>query len=156
MNRDQMTEALKMYRAYKAGISAYERVRILGVAGTNYNPFAAAGCRVAIYSDTPMGTGSGSRIPYLTGLWGNEDEREYLYFCEVVKWLDVALDTLTTDERHVITLKWMDGLTLGQIASRTPYSERTVKTIHSRSLEKMHKPLMFIVFNTEYKPLPVA
>lgn len=150
MNREQITEALKMYRSYKVGIAAYERVQINN---DNWNPFVASACRVAVYSDTPLGTGSGSKQPTLTGGWSLEDHMEYQNYCETVKWIDVALDSLTTDERHVITLKWMDGLTLRQISERTPYSERTVKTIHGRSLDKMYACLRFVDKAKAYTPV---
>ncbi|MFK7696406.1 sigma factor-like helix-turn-helix DNA-binding protein [Paenibacillus sp. HJGM_3] len=141
MNREQIIECLKFYKAFKSAVMAYERVNLYQSA---HNPFHAAGCRVTLYSDMPMGTGSGSRAPTLTGEWTHQDTIEYESLRSTVQWLDIALDSLTADERHVITLKWMEGLTMQQISQRTPHSERTVKTIHGRSLDKMHIVLRFV------------
>lgn len=142
MNKEQITEALKMYRSYKTGISGYERPYVPDYNANRYE--TAAACRVTLYSDMPMGTGSGSRAPTLTGGWSLEDHIEYMRFKDIVSWIDLALEALTADERHIITKKWMDGLTLKQISMVTQYSERTVKTIHGRGLDKMYTCLRFI------------
>jgi hypothetical protein len=66
LNREQITEGLKMLRAYEVAVSQFERHQI--VEQPNVNPFVAAGCRVTLYSEMPSGTGSGSRQPSLTGM----------------------------------------------------------------------------------------
>lgn len=141
MNKEQITEALKMYKSYKAGIAGYERPFM----NDNLDPYMnAAACRVTLYSDMPVGTGSGSRAPTLSGGWSMDDHLEYMRFKEIVRWIDVALETLTADEEAVVKKKWMEGMTLKQISKTGHYSERTVKSIHGRGLDKMHNCLRFI------------
>lgn len=141
MTRDELTELLKIHKSLKAGIAAYERSRHIK---DPFDRYAAAPSRVADYSGMPFGGAPGSRPPTMTGEWGFEDYLQYSLFSDAVYWVEQALDALTADERLVITKKWMEGLTLHQISQVSTYSVRTVKTIHTRALDKMHNCLQFV------------
>ena len=119
--------------------------------------FEASPCRIVAYSDMPMGTGSGSRAPSITGLWTWEDTSEYNQFKYAVRRVDDALDLLSDDERSVVTLKWMDDLTLDQIGTRKRYSREWVKKVHRRALGKLSICLRFDeVPSIETERQPVA
>lgn len=144
MNREQITEGLKMLRSYEVAVKQFEENRIGEI--TNNNPLVASGCRVTLYSDIPTGNGLGSRQPSLTGLWTFEDMMEYQKCLYMSRWLRAALSALNEDEHKVVTLKWMDGLTLNTISQRIHMSERTVKTLHGTGLRKMETCLRFVEF----------
>lgn len=142
MTKDKVTELLKNYRSYVAAIRNYHRQTSDEM---NYDPYmSAAPCRVAVYSDTPIGRGSGSRPPTLTGGWSLADHLHYQSIVDAVQYITEALDALTADERSVIELKYMDGLTLETIAQRKAYSRRTIRRIHSRALTKLEIALGFV------------
>lgn len=135
MDREKVVELLKNYRAYVIALRNYHRQTSDEL---EQNPYlSAAPCRVTLYSDTPVGRGSGSRPPTLTGGWSLADHLHYQSIVDAVQYITEALDALTADERSVIELKYMDGLTLEVIAQRKAYSRRTIRRIHSRALMKL-------------------
>ncbi|WP_239632932.1 sigma factor-like helix-turn-helix DNA-binding protein [Paenibacillus sp. H1-7] len=141
MSKDKVTELLKNYKSYKAAIEDYERP----YGEDNYGKYmVAAPCRTAGYSDMPMGGSYGPRVPKLTGDWYYEDFKEYEEYQYVVRRIGIALDALNTDERTVITLKWLDDFTLDEISQRKRFSLPTVKRIHRRALEKLEISLKFV------------
>lgn len=140
-NRNKVVELLKNYRYYKQAIRGYWRRSSDEMITDRY--MSAAPCRTAIYSDTPIGRGSGSRIPTLTGSWSLLDEIEYKEYTYIVDRIDQALDTLTDDERSVVTQKWVNGLTLKEIGERKNYSEAWAKKIHRRAIQNMEICLRF-------------
>lgn len=143
MERERIQNELKYYRSYKAAIDSTSMV-ITDLAADRWSKYgSAAPCRVAVWSDTHSGTGGGSKAPVLSGGMSFEDVVEYERYKEIVYMLELAMDTLTVMEREVLTLKWMDDLTLNQISERKGFSPRTAKTIHGRALDKMYKCLRF-------------
>lgn len=144
MNREQITEALKMLKAWEVAVSEFERNKLNEQ--INNNPFVAAGCRVAVYSDTPIGTGSGSRRPSLTGEWSLADSLEYQRCLYMSRWLRAALSTLYEEEEKVITLKYMNGLVLKQICERIGMSIGKAKSLHKSGLDKMQVCLQFVEY----------
>jgi|SRR5690242_11075651 len=140
MNKDEIVEELKNYRSYKHAVAQYNRA-------DEYNPdryMTASPCRVTLYSDMPMGTGSGSRQPLLTGGWTFEDVLEYNWFTYITEQIESAMETLSEDERRVIQLKWMDGVALVNISKRIYFSERKVSYLHTSALNKLHICMKFI------------
>lgn len=144
MNREQIVEGLKFLRAYEVAVSEFERNK--PSEPQNINPWIAAGCRVTLYSDMPMGTGSGSRSPVLTGEWSLADSLEYQRCLYMSRWLRAALSTLYEEERKVVSLKYMDGLTLKQIAQRIHVSGGKSKSLHKEGMEKMDTCLQFVEY----------
>lgn len=132
-DRDKVAKLLKNYRYYKVAVKGYNRQTTDQLLHNRY--MSAAPCRTAVYSDMPMGGSSGGpRIPTLTGGWGFEDELEYSEYTYIIGRIDDALDSLTDEARSVITLKWMDGLTLDQISKRKGYSEAWAKKVHRKAI----------------------
>lgn len=138
MNRDNVTELLKNYRSYKYAVNQYERHR----------PRAGAG--IANYEGMPSGSGAqelffapNSRMADM-GHTSFQDRLDYNAYAEVIKDIDGGLDTLTDEENSVVRLKWMEGLSLRQIADRKQYSVETVKRNHKRALEKLDICFRFI------------
>ncbi|RAV22214.1 sigma factor-like helix-turn-helix DNA-binding protein [Paenibacillus contaminans] len=157
MNRDKVTELLRNYRYYKMAIRDYETPEMKP--NYTFGPerfFTAAPCRTTSYSDMPMGTGSGSRAPTLTGDWTLEDHIEYEKYRYAAKRVEMALELLSDEERSVISLKWMDGLTLDQIGKRKKYSREWVKKMHRRALEKLTICLRFDEVPSIEPNVPVA
>lgn len=157
MDRDKITELLKNYRLYKLAIRDYERPEPQGSHNRiTERYFEASPCRIVAYSDMPMGTGSGSRPPKITGLWAWEDNVEYHAFKYAVRRVEDALDLLSDDERSVVTLKWMDDLTLDEVGRRKNYSREWVKKVHRRALSKLCICLRFDEapkMGTEHQPV---
>lgn len=158
IDRNKATELLGNYRYYKFAIRDYENpyINAESLASITEQKYEyAAPARVTLFSDMPIGRGSGSRMPTLTGEWGINDHIQYNAVKYAVQRVDCALDLLSDEERSVITLKWVDELTLQQIADRKRYSRDWAKKIHRKALGKLAKMLMF-----DYVPqvdkIPVA
>jgi DNA-directed RNA polymerase specialized sigma24 family protein len=60
------------------------------------------------------------------------------------RWLRAALSALNEEEHKVVAHKWMDGLTLKQVAQRAHMSIGKVKTLHGNGLDKMCTCLRFV------------
>lgn len=147
MEKERIQQELKYYRSYKVAIETTFMVMatetLSDVRGSKRYETASA-CRVTSYDDDiAKGAGGGSRAPRLSGGISFDEVLEIQAFEEIVNMLDLALDALTEIEREVITLKWMDDITLKQIADQKGLSPRTANTIHRRALDKMHKSLRF-------------
>lgn len=131
MNRENVTELLKNYRNYKYAVNQYERHR----------PRAGAG--IANYDGMPSGSGAAelffapnSRMADM-GHTSFQDELDFQAYKAVIRDIDGGLDMLTDEEHSVVRLKWMEGLSLRDIADRKQYSVETVKRNHKRALEKL-------------------
>lgn len=131
MNRENVTELLKNYRNYKYAVSQYERHR----------PRAGAG--IANYDGMPGGSGApelffspNSRMGDM-GFTSFQDELDFQAYKAVIRDIDGGLDMLTDEEHSVVRLKWMEGMSLRDIADRKQYSVETVKRNHKRALEKL-------------------
>jgi hypothetical protein len=136
-------QLLENYPFYKFAIAGYEaKEPELGMDIMAKYQYAAP-ARVVLYSDMPMGTGSGSRAPKLTGMWQYEDNLEYRKVKKAVERTECALDLLTVVEREVIILKYMGGLTLAKTGERKHYSREWAKGIHRRAIAKLNNALMF-------------
>lgn len=131
MSRENVTELLKNYRSYKYAVSRYAKHRAVPAAG------------VANYEAMPSGSGASELFFTLNGRMADmghssfQDELDYQSYSEAVENIDGALDMLTDEEQSVIRLKWMDGISLRDIADRKKYSVETVKRNHKRALEKL-------------------
>ena len=138
MNRENVTELLKNYRNYKYAVNQYERHR----------PRAAAG--VANYDAMPGGSGAPELFFAPVGRMadmghtGFQDELDFQAYKAVIRDIDGGLDMLTDEEHSVIRLKWMEGVSLRNIAERKQYSVETVKRNHKRALEKLGICFRFI------------
>lgn len=131
MNRENVTELLKNYRNYKYAVNQYERHR----------PRAGAG--IANYEGMPSGDGASelffapnSRMADM-GHTSFQDRLDHQAYSEVVRDIEGGLEALTDEEQSVIKLKWMDKLSLQQIADRKGLSVRTVKSCHKSALASL-------------------
>lgn len=138
MNRENVTELLKNYRNYKYAVNQYERHR----------PRASAG--IANYEAMPSGSGApelffapNSRMGDM-GHTSFQDRLDYQTYSEVVRDIEGGLETLTDEEQSVIKLKWMDKLSLQQIADRKGLSVGTIKSRHKSALASLDVCFRFI------------
>ena len=157
MEWERIQHELKYYRSYKVAIETTKRNIQAETNGNSWerNRYEdASPCRVTVYDDMPLGGGSGSREPVLSGGMSFEDIMEFERYKEIVSIIDMALNTMAEIERDIITMKWMDELTLAQIAERKGFSYGTAKTIHGRAVEKMKKSLRF--YYIPWMEVPVA
>lgn len=138
MNRDNVTELLKNYRSYRYAVNQYERHR----------PRASAG--IANYDAMPSGSGAPELFFAQQGRMADmghtsfQDTLDYQTYSEVVKDIEGGLETLTDEESSVVKLKWMDGMTLQQIADRKSVSVRTIKGHHKSALASLDICYRFI------------
>ena len=138
MNRDNVTELLKNYRNYKIAVNQYERHR----------PRASAG--IANYEGMPSGSGAPELFFSANSRMGDmghtsfQDRLDYQSYSEVVKDIEDGLQALTDEEQSVIKLKWMDKLSLQQIADRKELSIRTIKSRHKSALASLEICFRFI------------
>jgi hypothetical protein len=140
MNREQITEGLKMLKSYEVAVREYESNRLMH----DEDKYSAAPCRVAIYSDMPKGAGSGSRAPKLTGAWMMADYLEYERCLHMSQWMRAALEALTVQERTLMEYKYLDGYSLKQAGEKMHFHEQKAKNLHGSSLRKMEVSLKFI------------
>lgn len=133
VDRDKVTSLLKNYRYYKVAVKGYNRQSSDQLITNRY--MSAAPCRTAVYSDMPRHASSGgTKTPILAGGWSFEDEIEYSEYNYIIGRIDDALHSLADEARSVVTLKWMDGLTLDQIGKRKGFSEAWAKKIHRKAI----------------------
>lgn len=138
MNRENVTELLKNYRNYKYAVNQYERHR----------PRAGAG--IANYEAMPSGSGAPELFFTANGRMADmghasfQDELDFQAYKAVIRDIDGGLDMLTDEEHSVVRLKWMEGVSLRDIADRKQYSVETVKRNHKRALEKLGICFRFI------------
>lgn len=130
MNQDIITELLRNYPYYRYAVRMYESDRPVALRATEY-------------SDMPRGGGFGARAPKLFGP-DFQDELDYECYKKAVVHIEGALETLTDEEQSVIKLRWMDELSLDQIADRKGYSRSTIKRTHKRALYKLTICLRFV------------
>lgn len=127
MDQRNVTKLLKNYPQYKYAVRNYDET----AESRHY-------LQATRYSDMPRGgDGYGPKVPGGYGV-SFKDNMDYHAYTRAVKMVEGALDTLTDEERSVIKLKWMDDLTLGQIANRKNYSKDTIKRTHRRAMEKLN------------------
>ena len=140
MNREQITETIKGYLAYKHAVNMYERHKAVPSAG------------IANYTAMPSGSGAPERFFAMVGkaadmgLTSWKDEQDYQTYKEAVTELEGAFHVLTEEEYSVIKLKWMHDIDLREIAERKKYSVITIKRQHKRALDKLGKALRFAQF----------
>jgi len=138
MNRDKVTELLKNYRSYKYAVSRFER----------HVPIASAG--VANYDGMPSGSGAPELFFAPQGRMADmghtslQDRMDYQAYAAAIQDIDGGLDELTDEEQSVVKLKWMEGISLRDIADRKKYSVETVKRNHKRALEKLDICFRFV------------
>ncbi|MGX4584040.1 sigma factor-like helix-turn-helix DNA-binding protein [Paenibacillus chitinolyticus] len=132
MDQNKVTELLKNYRSYRYAISN-------GVASHQSDDTTGM----------PLGGGYGSRPPAGFGGRGTilSSLMDYQRYKLAVTLIDGAVrDVLDDEERNVIELKYMERntLTLALIAERKGPSEKTVRNIHKRALNKLTVALRFV------------
>lgn len=140
---DKTRQLLENYRYYKFALDGYEAEEPELSKELMEKYQSAAPARVVRYSETPKGMGSGSQEPRLTGLWSQEDHKEYKAVKKAVERIECAIDLLTATERKIITLKYMQGLTLAQVGAGEGCSREWAKKHHRRALAKLTESLMF-------------
>lgn len=138
MNRDNVTELLKNYRNYKYAVNQYER----------HCPRASAG--IANYEAMPSGAGAPELFFSPNGRMadmGNtslRDRLDHQSYSEVVRDIEGGLETLTDEEQSVIKLRWMDKMSLKDIADRKGISVNTVKSRHKAALASLDVCFRFV------------
>lgn len=133
----EVEELLKRYLPYKHAVNVYERHR----------PMPSAG--IANYSGMPGGSGAPERFFALVGKPADmghtslSDHSDYLKYKTVVIEIEGALETLTEEQYSVIRLRWMQELTLKQIAIRKHSGLTTIKKQHKSALSRLRDALRF-------------
>ncbi len=133
MYQDKVSEMLKKYPSCKYAVSVYER----------HKPVPSAGIAM------PSGSGAPERFfavigkPADMGNTSYKDYQDYLEYKAFVDELEGAFVTLTDEEQSIIKLKWMQDITLKQIAVRKKFSVETIKRYHKSALSKLSKALRF-------------
>lgn len=130
MDKNKVTTLLKRYPSYKYAVRMYETTGWVALTGT-------------VWSDMPRGGGFGSRAPVKFACDSLQDVMDYQAYKRAVNAVEGALETLTEDERSVITLKWMHGLTLSVIEERRHMGTGYAKQIHRRALGNLAICLRF-------------
>lgn len=141
---DKARRLLENYRSYVFALQGYEKAEEIP-STLDYRYQSAAPCRMTAYSETPTGTGSGSRPPYLTGGWKLEDHLEYNAYKYAVSRIECAVELLSVIEREIITKKYMDGLTLERIGTQhvPSHSREWAKFHHRRAIQKLEIAFVF-------------
>jgi hypothetical protein len=133
----KVEELLKNYLSYRHAVIVYER----------HKPHPSAG--IANYSGMTGGSGAPERFfaivgkPADMGYTSDADYRDYLKYKTAVVEIEGALETLTEDQHSVIKLKWMQDVTLKQIAKRKHCGLTTIKTMHRVALAHLNDALRF-------------
>lgn len=136
--RDKVEKLLKNYRSYKYAKTQYEK----------HKPIPQAG--VANYDAMPSGSGAPELLFAQQGRMADmghtslSDVIDYRRYSEAVEAVEGALDTLTDEERSIIKLKWMDNLSLQQIADVKHMTLSTVKGRHKSALSSLGICFRFI------------
>lgn len=142
MNRNKITEILKNYRMYKFAVRNFETTGWVAIAGTQW-------------SDMPRSGSFGSRAPVKFSVDSMQDVVDYNAYKQAIDIIDAAIEHLTDEEQSVIRLKWMDGMTLADIATRKAYSRDTIRRTHRKALSKLSVCLRFMEA-PEIEEAPVA
>lgn len=133
----KVEELLKNYLSYRHAVTVYER----------HKPMPSAG--IANYSGMPSGSGSPERFfaivgkPADMGYTSDEDYQDYAEYKTAVVEIEGALETLTEEQLSVVKLKWMQDVSLKQIAVRKHCHEVTIKKMHRIAINKLTKALRF-------------
>lgn len=133
----KVEELLKNYLSYRHAVTVYER----------HKPMPSAG--IANYSGMPSGSGAPERFfaivgkPADMGYTSDEDYRDYTEYKTAVIEIEGALETLTEEQLSVIKLKWMQDVTLKQIAARKHCHVETVKKLHRLAINRLTKAMRF-------------
>lgn len=136
--RDKVEKLLKNYRSYRFAKNNYEK----------HKPLAQAG--VANYDAMPSGSGAPELFFAQQGRMadmGNtslSDAMDYRGYSEAVEAVEGALDTLNDEERSIVKMKWMDNLSLQQIADIKHMTLSTVKGRHKSALSSLGICFRFI------------
>jgi DNA-directed RNA polymerase specialized sigma24 family protein len=77
------------------------------------------------------------------GYYKKEDNEDYEKYKTVVWEIEQALNALTEEQKSVVTLKWVHGLTLRVISERKYYSIETVKRHHRGALDRLEVAFRF-------------
>ena len=140
MNREEITETLKCYMAYKHAVNMYERHKAVPSAG------------IANYTAMPSGSGAPERFFAMVGKAADmgstslQDELDYRVYKEAVTELEGAFQVLTEEEYSIIKLKWMQDVQLKDIADRKHCHVETIKSRHKRAINKLGCALRFTRF----------
>ncbi|MFD1136749.1 sigma factor-like helix-turn-helix DNA-binding protein [Paenibacillus urinalis] len=129
MDTDKVTRLLRNYPSYRYAVRMYEKDQPVMLQATEY-------------TDMPRGGGFGSRAPK-TFDKSLDDLMDYEEYKKSVNYIEGALETLNDEEYSIVKLRWMDDLTLDQIAVRKNTSTSTVKRVHRRALAKLSICLRF-------------
>lgn len=140
--RDRITELLRNYRSYKYAVRMFENTGWAALSGTGY-------------SDTRSSNGFGPRAPVKFTADSVQDVMDYNKYRRAVEAVEGALEALTDEEQSVIKLKWMDDVSLVQIAKRKNYSLITIKRTHKTAFNKLVVALRFAE-TPEIEKIPVA
>jgi hypothetical protein len=136
--QEDIKEMLQNYRSYKFGVLQFERHKPMASAGiANYDPMPGPRGASLLFFDQQAKMAD-------MGHTSLADLISYQKDKEAVEVVEGALYTLTEDERSVIILKWMDGITLKQIEQRKPMCLSTIKMHHRRGWAKMYNSLRFV------------
>lgn len=141
-NRDKVTELLKNYPFYKFAIRNFETTGWVAISGTGY-------------SERIQTSGYGPRAPVKFSCDSVQDVMDYNEYKNAVDMVDRAMEELTEEEQYVIKLKWMQDMTLEQIARRRFCHKDTIKRIHRRAIGKLAICFRFVDV-PEIEKLPVA
>jgi len=137
-SQEDINGLLQNYRSYKFAVIQYETHKPMPSAGTaNYSPMPGPRGASLLFFDQ-----QGKMADM--GHTSLEDLVSYQKDKDAVEAVEGALCTLTEDERSVIILKWMDGITLKQIEMRKPMCKNTIKKHHRRGLAKLYNALRFV------------
>lgn len=128
---EKVEKLLKNLKHYRFAKNNYEK----------HNPYPQAG--IANYDGMPSGSGPPELFFAQQGRMadmGNtsiKDAIDYKQYKEAVDLIEGALDTLTDDERSIVTLKWVHKLSLKEIADRKNMGLTTVKSKHRSALSSL-------------------
>lgn len=131
MNRNKVTELLKLYPSYKYAVKSFETTGWVAISGTGY-------------SDMPRNGSFGTRAPVKFTADSYLDCMDYREYKRVVEAIEGALETLHENERRVIELKWLKGHTLSDIDSMIHVGIGYSKQIHRKALAKLSICLTFV------------
>lgn len=136
--RDKVEKLLKNYRAYKFAKNNYERHKSFPQAGVaNYEGMPSAkGAPELFFSQVGKMADMGNK--------SSADIKDYLSYKRAIETIEGALETLNDDERNIIKMKWMDNLTLNQIAEFKHLTLITVRRIHRRAINQLQICFRFI------------
>lgn len=140
LNKDQVTKALKRYRTYKHAVSIFDKHVAVPAAG------------VANYEAMPSGSGAPELFfamvgsPADMGRHSIQDEIDYINYRTLVIELSGALQLLRSDERQVVTHKWMDDINLQEIADGMHVSFTTIVRLHKSGLNKLCAAMRFSTY----------